>query len=166
MLVRIILASVFAGLILTSGCSSSNDCQSLASALCSYDSYKTDKVDTVAKSRQDWCTCVDKGADALDNDYQKLACKSGLEQSAELNAGIESDAKQLEACRVQRAVLDQYKDTYIKTCIQTGGEDDCSAQLKKCSDACYAGTSGGTKDDETACLKGCDLTYPCGDMCS
>ena len=164
----VVLAALAMAVVAYVGCSSSNSCESLASALCSYASYTQDTQQEIADSRKAFCTCWSDGPDKLDTDYQKMACRAQLAQASQLNPDVESDAKQLESCAVTKAVLDDYKDTYIKTCVQSGGGDACRKDLTACDDACMGTGDGGTgtsADDTTGCLNACALTYPCDSMC-
>lgn len=165
-MVRILVLTVVAlGAMVYAGCSSSNDCESLAAALCSYDSFKDDKKPEIAEARKAYCTCVTDGPDSLDTDYQKMACRTRLAEDAALNPDIENDAKQLEACAVTMAVLEDYEDTYIKTCVQSGGDDACQDDLKACNDGCTGATSGESVEDIEGCLTACALQLPCDNMC-
>ena len=172
-------AAVCAAAALAASCSSSgNDCESYLQSLCSYASYKTDKDEESAKTRQQQCACITDGPDNLGSDYQKLLCTSDLEKTAALDPSIDSDAQQLLQCRVRASLLATYEDLYIKTCFQTDGKQACTDDRdscdKGCSDSCKDTCAGGTDGGSpaaadtgclTACQSDCGRKYPCDQMC-
>lgn len=172
MFVVLIAVSAF-----VAACDSNNDCESYYENLCSYDSYATDKDESVAKSHQEFCTCMTEGPDSLDSEYQKLACTARLEQTAALDPMVENDAAALMECRARGAMLDKLKDGYITTCYQTDGDKECTDALDACGTACADSckgdcdvSAGGYSFEKCQacgepCYTECSRKYPCDEMC-
>ena len=159
----------------SAGCDSPNECESFASALCGYASFNSDTNDSRAKQRAEDCTCITKGPDSLETDYQKLNCTSRSEYLSSLSDRAETGAQTLAACKAAHAVLDREKDRYIEVCVQTGGAKDCKDALDGCTKGCSDSCAGSCKNPAdyavcnnclTPCLGGCSITYPCDQMCS
>ncbi|MBI5527061.1 MAG: hypothetical protein HY897_12065 [Deltaproteobacteria bacterium] len=156
----------------SAGCDE-NECESLAQALCEYESFKTDKEDALAKQRSDDCKCFTEGADSLETNPAIMRCVSLLEHVSALTGGSEFGIATLHACRAAHNQLDEYQDRYIEVCIQTDGTKECRNTLEACSedcpDECKEECPGEDPEDctdcQNACFMECNIKYPCNSMC-
>jgi hypothetical protein len=150
-----------------------NECESLALALCEYESFTSDDDEGRAKQRSDDCKCFTEGADSLETNPAIMRCVSLLEHVSALTGGSEFGIATLHACRAAHNQLDEFKDRYIEVCIQTDGTKECRNTLEACTEdcpeECKEECPGEDPEDcadcHTACYMGCATKYPCDSMC-